>query len=166
LALISLLSSLSAFFYITPMHSLKATVLSNLREMVKLQHAAHDSMFKFSIKKMWPISLIAPQVDWIRITRMMETLQETCAKQCEFVEKERINAPEEELPFLKIVPSYIKSLSQVAELLGKAASYKQDVLENKIKATFKEWNEILKAYNQASDEMATTGIVLYKACEG
>jgi len=145
------------------MPSLKETTLANLREMVKLQRAAHDSMFKFSIKKMWPISLIAPQVDWIRITRMMNKLQLTCKEQKEFLAKERDGAPDTDLPFLNLLPGYLDSLSKVAEMLGRAATYRQDVLEKKVKMSVKEWNSILKAYNEASDGMATVGIVLYKA---
>jgi len=145
------------------MLSLKETMLANLREMVKLQRAAHDSMFKFSIKKMWPISLIAPQVDWIRITRMMDKLQLTCKEQKEFLSKERGSAPESDLPFLNLLPDYLDSLSKVAEMLGRAAAYRQDVLEKKIKMSIREWNSILKSYNEASNGMAVVGIVLYKA---
>jgi len=142
---------------------LKETMLANLREMVKLQRAAHDSMFKFSIKKVWPISLIAPQVDWIRITRMMENLQEKCKEQKDFLAKERKSAPEADLSFLNLLPEYFDSLAKVAELLGRAAAYRQDVLEKKIKLSVKEWNSILKSYNEAGDVMARVGIVLYKA---
>ncbi|MDR2554561.1 MAG: hypothetical protein LBC64_03950 [Fibromonadaceae bacterium] len=145
------------------MPSLKETMLANLREMVKLQRAAHDSMFKFSIKKMWPISLIAPQVDWIRITRMMDKLQLTCKEQKEFLSKERGSAPEADLLFLKLLPDYLDWLLKVAEMLGRAAAYRQDVLEKKIKMSIKEWNSILKSYNEASDNMAKVGITLYKA---
>jgi len=145
------------------MPSLKETMLGNLREMVKLQRAAHDSMFKFSVKKMWPINLIAPQVDWIRITRMMAGLQEKCKEQKEFLVKERGSAPEADLPFLNLLPEYFDSLGKVAELLGRAASYRQDALEKKIKMSIAEWNSILRSYNEASDTMATVGIILYKA---
>jgi len=145
------------------MPSLKETMLANLREMVKLQRAAHDSMFKFSIKKIWPISLIAPQVNWMRITRMMGRLQSICKEQKEFLSKERNSAPEADLPFLNLLPDYLDSLSKVAEMLGRAASYRQDVFEKKIKMSVKEWNFILKTYNEASDSMAMVGIVLYKA---
>jgi hypothetical protein len=143
------------------MSSLKETMLANLREMVKLQRAAHDSMFKFSIKKMWPISLIAPQVDWIRIARMMDTLQDTCKKQKKFLSKEKGSAPEADLPFLNSLPEYLDSLAKVAEFLGRAAVFKQDVLEKKIKASVKEWNAILKSYNEASDKMAKVGISIF-----
>jgi hypothetical protein len=145
------------------MPSLKETMLANLREMVKLQRAAHDSMFKFSIKKIWPISLIAPQVDWIRITRMMNDLQTKCKEQKKFLENERSNAPEADLPFLNILPEYFDLFAKVAELLGEAAAYRQDALEKKIKISIKKWNSILKSYNEASDSMATIGIILYKA---
>jgi hypothetical protein len=138
-------------------------MLANLREMVKLQRAAHDSMFKFSIKKMWPICLFAPQVDWVRIARMMENLRGKCTEQKAFLAKEQANAPEADLPFLKLLPDYLNSLSSVAEQLGKAAAYRQDVLEKRIKMKIGEWNFILKSYNEASDNMARVGIVLFKA---
>lgn len=145
------------------MPPLKETMLANLREMVKLQRAAHDSMFKFSIKKMWPICLFAPQVDWVRIARMMENLRGKCTEQKAFLAKEQANAPEADLPFLKLLPDYLNSLSSVAEQLGKAAAYRQDVLEKRIKMKIGEWNFILKSYNEASDNMARVGIVLFKA---
>jgi hypothetical protein len=145
------------------MFSLKETILANLREMVKLQRAAHDSMFKFSIKKIWPISLIAPQVDWIRITRMMDKLQSICEEQKLFLAREKKNAPEADLPFLNLLPDYLDSFAKVAEILGRAAIYRQNILEKKIKMSVKEWNSVLKSYNEASDDMARIGIVLYKA---
>jgi len=145
------------------MASLKETMLANLREMVKLQRAAHDSMFKFSITKVWPISLIAPQVDWIRITRMMDNLQETCKEQKGFLANGRADAPEQDLPFLNLLPDYLNSLAKVAELLGKAAAYRQDVLEKKVSMSMKEWDLILRNYNEASDSLATVGISLHKA---
>jgi hypothetical protein len=147
------------------MPSLKETMLANLREMVKLQRAAHDSMFKFSIKKMWPINLIVPQVDWIRITRMMDNLQAVCKEQKTFLAHEQANAQEAELPFLKILPEYLDSFAKAAALLGEAASYRQSLLEKKIKSSIKEWDSILKSYNIACDNMAKIGIVLYKAYE-
>ncbi len=140
-------------------------MLANLREMVKLQRAAHDSMFKFSIKKMWPISLIAPQVDWIRIDRMMVQLQTTCKEQKEFLARERGNAPEADLPFLNLLPEYFDSLSKVAHLLAQAATYRQNAIEKKIKMSIGQWNVILKTYNEASDNMAKTGINLYRMYE-
>jgi len=102
-------------------------------------------------------------VDWIRITRMMGKLQLTCKEQKEFLSKERGSAPESDLPFLNLLPGYLDSLSKVAEMLGRAATYRQDALEKKIKMSIKEWNSILKNYNEASDSMAKVGIVLYKA---
>jgi hypothetical protein len=147
------------------MLSLKETMLANLREMVKLQRAVHDSMFKFSIKKMWPINLIAPQVDWIRITRMMGQLQTECSEQKKFLARERSNAPETDLPFLNLLPDYFDSLAIVAETLAQAATYKQNALEKKAKISIREWNAILKKYNEASDNMAKTGIALYKVYE-
>ncbi|MCL2259776.1 MAG: hypothetical protein FWC15_00310 [Fibromonadales bacterium] len=158
------------------MSSLKETMLANLRELVKLQRAAHDSMFKFSITKIWPISLFTPQVDWIRITRMMDNLKEKCNEQKEYLantvgaihrgcpEGEH-GCPEGDLPFLKLLPEYLDLLATVAEVLGRAAAYRQNVLEKKIKMTMKEWNSILISYNDASDSMTRTGILLHSNYE-
>jgi len=147
------------------MSSLKETMLANLREMIKLQRAAHDSMFKFSITKIWPISLFTPQVDWIRITRMMDNLKEKCKEQKEYLAGELGNAPEQDLPFLKLIPEYLDLLATVAGVLGGAAAYRQDVLEKKIKMTMKEWNSILVSYNDASDNMTRAGILLHSSYE-
>jgi len=147
------------------MSSLKETMLANLREMAKLQRAAHDSMFKFSITKIWPISLIAPQVDWIRITRMMDNLKEKCNEQKKYLTNELGNAPEQDLPFLNLLPEYLDLQAKVADILGRAAAYRQDVLEKKIKMTVKEWNSILISYNDASDSMTKVGILLHSSYE-
>jgi len=145
------------------MPSLKETMLANLRELVTLQRAAHDSMFKFSITKVWPISLIAPQVDWIRISRMMDNLQEKCEEQKDFLANNLDSVPEQDLFFLKLLPEYLDLLAKVAGILGRAAVYRQDVLEKRIKMKMKEWNLILISYNEAGDNMATKGIALRKA---
>jgi len=69
------------------------------------------------------------------------------------------------LPFLNLLPEYFDSLAKVAQLLAQAATYRQNALEKKIKMSIMEWNSILKAYNEASDNMAKTGITLYKVYE-
>ena len=51
--------------------SLSEAVFENLKELIKAKNAAHESMFKFHWKKLWPFSLIFPQVDFIRIQRFM-----------------------------------------------------------------------------------------------
>ncbi|GHV12879.1 hypothetical protein AGMMS49938_06330 [Fibrobacterales bacterium] len=149
-------------FYLPKMSSLKPVMLANLREMVKLQRAAHDSMFKFSVKKMFPLSLIFPQVDWIRIARMMNTLLEKCREQKIFLATEKSSVDEAELPFLNLLPEYFDALSKTAELLGKAANFRQNTLEKKTKFSVKEWNAILREYNNASDDLARIGMVMYK----
>jgi hypothetical protein len=96
---------------------------------------------------------------------MMEQLQAKCGEQKDFLARERRNAPEADLPFLNLLPDYFNSLAKVAELLARAATYRQNALEKKTKISIREWNAILKAYNEASDNMAKTGIILYKVYE-
>ena len=42
-------------------------IFENLKEMMRAKNTAHESIFKFHWKKMWPFSLIWPQVDFVRI---------------------------------------------------------------------------------------------------
>ncbi|MCF0222810.1 MAG: hypothetical protein HUK20_00935 [Fibrobacter sp.] len=44
-------------------------IFENLREMLRAKNTAHQSMFKFHWKKMWPFRLIWPQVDYLRIVQ-------------------------------------------------------------------------------------------------
>ncbi len=50
-------------------------IFENLRELLRAKNTAHESMFKFHWKKMWPFSLIWPQVDFERIVRLMSEIR-------------------------------------------------------------------------------------------
>ena len=55
-------------------NKLTSVVFENLKELIKGKNAAHESMFKFHWKKLWPFNLIWPQVDYLRIQRFMENI--------------------------------------------------------------------------------------------
>ena len=50
-------------------------IFDNLKELLRAKNTAHESMFKFHWKKMWPFSLIWPQVDYERIVRLMSEIR-------------------------------------------------------------------------------------------
>ena len=56
-------------------------IYNNLKEMMRAKNTAHESIFKFHWKKMWPFSLIWPQVDFVRIVRLMDELRKNVVSQ-------------------------------------------------------------------------------------
>ena len=68
-------------------NKLTSVVFENLKELIKGKNAAHESMFKFHWKKLWPFNLIWPQVDYLRIQRFMENIGEESQKQKEFIKQ-------------------------------------------------------------------------------
>lgn len=145
------------------MARLSEVVFENLKEMMKAKNAAHESMFKFHWKKMWPFNLIWPQVDYVRIVRFMGTLAEECEKQKAFIKAERSKAEKVELEFLDSVVPYLDALKVSCVKLAAAAEFKQDLLLKKIhheaKAIreAKRYNEILKAYETAQANLVSAG---------
>ena len=64
---------------------LSTIFFENLKELVKAKNAAHESIFKFHWKKLWPFNLIWPQVDYLRIIRFMGEVGEQAIQQKEFI---------------------------------------------------------------------------------
>ena len=56
-------------------------IYNNLKELIRAKNTAHESIFKFHWKKMWPFSLIWPQVDFVRIVRLMGELRNNVVSQ-------------------------------------------------------------------------------------
>ena len=55
---------------------LAPVIFSNLKEMVKIERAAHESVLGLSWKKMWPFNQFLAQVDFIRVMRVLSQIQE------------------------------------------------------------------------------------------
>lgn len=148
------------------MARLSEVVFENLKEMMKAKNAAHESMFKFHWKKMWPFSLIWPQVDYVRIVRFMGTLAGECEKQKAFIKTERAKAEKVELEFLDSVLPYLDALEVSCVKLAAAAEFKQDLLLKKIHhearaiREAKRYNEILKAYEDAQANLVRAGALV------
>ena len=75
-------------------------IFDNLKELLRAKNTAHESMFKFHWKKMWPFSLIWPQVDYERIVRLMSEIRKNAIAQGNLVVEAKSKARPFEKNFL------------------------------------------------------------------
>ena len=142
---------------------LSQIIFDNLKEMVRAKNTAHESIFKFHWKKMWPFSLIWPQVDFIRIVRLMGELRKNVSSQKDLVKQAKAKARPYEKTFFDTVPAYLDSLDISCKCLADVAQWKQDMLEKKVRHEVKmvrdvsQYNEILKAYEKAQNDLVQAG---------
>lgn len=138
-------------------------IFENLKEMMRAKNTAHESMFKFHWKKMWPFRLFWPQVDFVRIIRLMEELKKNCKSQKELVQKALSKAKPFEKNFLAAVPAYLDALDVSCRHLANAAQWKQDWRmkkinrDVKIKRDVSDWANILKEYETAQGNLTRAG---------
>lgn len=141
-------------------------IFGNLKELMRAKNTAHESMFKFHWKKMWPFSLIWPQVDFIRIVRLMEEIRKNIINQKNLVAQAKPKAKPFEKTFLDAVPAYLDAMSVSCKSLAEAAQWKQDMLEKKIhkevkfKRDVSEWSRILKEYEDAQGNLTRAGAIV------
>lgn len=142
---------------------LSQIIFENLKEMIRAKNTAHESIFKFHWKKMWPFSLIWPQVDFIRIVRLMGEIRKNVASQKKLVKEAKPKSKPYEKTFFDTVPAYLDCLDTSCKCLADVAQWKQDMLEKKVRHDVKmirdvsQYNEILKAYEKAQDELVRVG---------
>lgn len=141
--------------------ALSAIVFDNLKELLKAKNAAHESVFKIHWKKMWPFNMIWPQVDFLRIIRIMGEVAKHAQEQKEFIENSKNHATEKEMPFLNAVPDYLDALIVSSEALAAVARFKQDKLEKKEKRSVFKFNKILKSYEDAQDQLVRKGAFVH-----
>ena len=137
--------------------NLSEAVFENLKELLKAKNAAHESMFKFSWKKLWPFNLIWPQVDYIRFQRFMGEVKEQALSQKKFIQSNRGQATSDEIEFLNAVPAYVEALAVSCEKLARVAEFKQGILEKTQKRDVFAFNNILKDYETAQAELTRAG---------
>ncbi len=141
-------------------------VFENLRELLRAKNTAHESMFKFHWKKMWPFSLIWPQVDYERIVRLMSEIRKNAITQKNLVLQAKDIAQDFERDFLNAVPAYLDALDVSCQKLSAAAQWKQDMLYKRIHKDVKlrrdvtEWNQILKDYENAQGNLVRAGAIV------
>ena len=145
-------------------HKLPSQIIyENLKEMIRAKNTAHDSIFKFHWKKMWPFSLIWPQVDFVRIVRLMGELRKNVSTQKSLVKEAKSKAKPYEKTFLDTVPAYLDSIDVSCKCLADVAQWKQVMLEKKLHHDVKmirdvsEYNQLLKAYEKAQNDLVQAG---------
>ncbi len=142
---------------------LSEAVFKNLKELIKAKNAAHESMFKFSWKKIPPFSLIFPQVDFVRIVRFMGEVKQNALSQKKFICDNRAAATDDEKTFLEAVPAYVDALAESCDKLAKVAEFKQGILEKTQKRDVFAFNRILKDYEEAQAKLVRSGAFVQMA---
>ncbi|MDR1759890.1 MAG: hypothetical protein LBR60_05115 [Fibrobacter sp.] len=143
-----------------PQTAISQIVFNNLKEMLKAKNAAHESIFKLHWKKMWPFNLLWPQVDYLRIIRLMQEIEKNTVSQKAFIRKNISAAGEKEIDFLKAVPAYLDSLADSCRKLAVVAQFKQDKLEKKQDRSVFKFNQILKDYEKSQTDLVNRGALL------
>ena len=141
-------------------------IFENLKELIRAKNTAHESMFKFHWKKMWPFSLFWPQVDFERIVRLMSEIRKNAIIQNNLVLQAKNVAQDFEKDFLNAVPAYLDALDVSCQKLSAAAQWKQDMLlkrihkDVKLRRDVSEYNQILKEYEKAQGELVRAGAIV------
>ena len=141
-------------------------VFENLKELLRAKNTAHESMFKFHWKKMWPFSLIWPQVDFERIVRLMSEIRKNAIIQKNLILQAKNVAQDFEKDFLNAVPAYLDALDVSCQKLANAAQWKQDMLlkrihkEIKMRRDVAEYNRILREYEKAQGDLVRAGAIV------
>lgn len=138
-------------------------VFDNLKELLRAKNTAHESIFKFHWKKMWPFCLIWPQVDFERIVRLMGEIRKNVISQNNLVLQAKGKAKPFERRFLEATPAYLTCLDTSCKCLADVAQWKQDMLYKKLNHDVKmvrdvsEYNKILKDYEKAQADLVRAG---------
>ena len=141
-------------------------IFENLKELIRAKNTAHESMFKFHWKKMWPFSLFWPQVDFERIVRLMSEIRKNAINQKNLVLQAQGKAKDFEKTFLNAVPAYLTALDISCQKLSAAAQWKQDMRMKKIHKDVKlrrdvsEWSRILKEYEESQGNLVRAGAIV------
>ncbi len=156
------------FFIFQPMSDILASqiIFGNLKELMRAKNTAHESIFKFHWKKMWPFNMFWPQVDFNRIVRLMGEIRKNTITQKNLVAQAKPKAKDFEKKFLNAVPTYLDYMDASCKLLGDIAQWKQDMLEKKIhkdvkfKRDVSEWSRLLKEYEDAQGNLVRAGAIV------
>ena len=142
---------------------LASVLLENLKEMNKAYQAAHESVLGFSWKKLWPFNQFLPQVDFLRVMRILEQVREATRQQHQFIAKEKAGANPADQDFIKTVPPYLDAIAECCTQLVRIAQYKQDKLEKRDVGGVLVFNRLLKDYEETISRMRNAGLVSMNA---
>jgi len=132
-------------------------IKKNLRELIRAWNAAHKSVFGFHWKKIPPFCWAYPQVDYLRIQRVMETIKQQAEQQAAIAN--RLQKAAENTPgaaplrayYLAVAP-YAQALVPVCTHLQTIAAIKQEKLV-KGKMGLGNFNHSLKDYEKAIEHL-------------
>lgn len=137
----------------TPKHEL---LLQNLRELHRGYTAVHDSFFKFSWKRIWPISLFMPQVDFERAARVAGELARQLGEQQAFTDKTQ--AKDKNLKnFYRDAGTYAAALKHTCETLQSICAFKHHRLMQDEETHMGDLNSMLKEYQSSTEAHVNAG---------
>lgn len=123
-------------------------IIANIREINKLYRAAHDSAFKFSWKRLWPFSRFLPQVDYLRLIRLIQSAIAELDKQKNAALKyQKQNSAENS--FWKATLQWCHAQETTIQLLQEVCEYRQSVIEGEKSKGLGDWNQLLKNYQES-----------------
>jgi hypothetical protein len=133
----------------------------NLGELARAWKASNKAVMGFHWKKLPPFSMIWPQVDFLRIQRLMATTQEHCATQAGTAKRLLAGAlsmsgGEDLRVYYQAMAHYAQSLAEACEGLAKIAAQKQDKAAGR-KTAIKAIYEIMTQYRKKVNLMLTKG---------
>jgi len=131
-------------------------IINNIREINKLYRAAHDSAFKFSWKRLWPFSRFLPQVDYIRLIRLLQTTIPELDKQKNAARKFQKQNPAENA-FWKSALQWCNAQENTVRLLLEVCEYRQSVIEGEKSKGLGDWNLLLKNYQDSLKALQDQG---------
>lgn len=140
---------------------------ANIGELVKAWKAAHESTFGLHWKKMPPFSWIFPQVDFIRIQRLMDTVVQQCSSQASITLKLHAAAKttknlEAQSKYYEAMIPYMGTVAKAALGLKTIANLKQSKLQG-VNIPVKDANPILLDYQATCQEVQSAGVMVQLA---
>lgn len=122
---------------------------SNLKELLKAWKASHESVFKIHWKKFPPFSWVFPQVDFLRIQKLMSQSLEHIQKQQAEIQSivSDKNLDESLRTYFLCAQEYLDALGIASSGISAVAAMKHAKLK-KEKIGWTQANTILKDYEQ------------------
>ncbi len=130
-----------------------AHLQSNTKELVKAWKASHDSVFKWHWKKMHPFSWVFPQVDYLRIQKVMDECRVHISQQIPQATQlmNQANSPELRQYYVATL-DYLSELDKACSGISIVSALKHGKLAGQ-KSTWKEANSKLQSYQTVLSQL-------------
>lgn len=135
-------------------------LLSNIREIHKAFSNANDSVFKIDWKKIFPFNLFLPQVDYLRLIRVLKHADKVSEEQLTFLKKSNSVKPKEMKKYYQSCEKYIKNLQASISVLIQICEYKHSTLLKEPTLNMNGFNNIIKKYQNTTAKHVEQGAIV------